>query len=1078
MDEIDEVLNIQQRQARKMIMRRYQNKIERAKELAQKRMAPEKNIKKRAYAEARQIVRRKFAGKKGAEYEKLGPSEKISIDRAIEKKQALIKKIALRLIPRVKAAEQKRLQSFVKGHALVNAGSPEGHTKVNERFMLFAEKFDTESEKAKLDTGPNDGKTKTTKSKSKNPEIKYYNKFGEQTIDALDRKSEKSGIDIEILGEVYNRGLDAWNDHPKVTCEQYAFARVNSFINKGKSYYSEDADLAEETVEEGKRGLWDNIHAKRERIKRGSGERMRKPGSEGAPTAKNFKDASESVEIDELSKTTIKSYLDKNEPSAEKAMKIVQSSAPEKKWNKALGTTLKRDAGERLASKKLAGKAKINATEETQIDELSTSTVNAARRGIEKKVAMSPLMNPAKKERHLKSFKTGTDKILGLAKVNATEETEIDEGVDKNHPIVKEYNALKKHDIKTLRNMISQHHKVVDTSEFKTKDHAVSHYLRQKHGHKKVDQAFGFNEETELDEAGSKYNIPMARPKAKSTPTRPFISVVDEVGVPAKHLDSARGIWNKTKDVEAVKKFVSSVKEETELQEAKPMGKKIATVNGFHIHDLGADTPHKSKRFLAYHHEYAFISHTAPTKTEINKKSKERAESKPTQKRTEHDDWRDDMKHRISSGEVRRAVMSRRGMSEEVEVEESNNTPYVKPHIEKGSTKQTAWKASNKHGRVKYFGMDFKKSAEKHAGISEEVEELDEGIKEKIKGAIRREKAKDLPLLQTRRDYAMGKTADAYEKGNPRKAAQYSAWAERDRKKMGHPTDNPAGTYRTKTTDYTKEEVEIDEAMTSWSGKGLLGKMRAANKAFKRGAAGWEKGTHDVSTVKAATKTLSPEQKTSTLNAKAGKGSPLELQQKLIKRDLRKEEVEIDEKLTSKTPMSTYIKDFQKSDAPQFKGKSLEKRRQMAIAAKLAKEECDCSDERKKIEAVDRPPATKGVRTKQGEIQKKIIDESKDLNESFNIALAAGVGVTLTAADLGMRAQGGFALHPSVIAEMEQRQIEEDAESALKKPVYMPPRRRQDGSYGPAKTVLRKTGKKIIDNTPQIDADSDPHDGQ
>ena len=37
-----------------------------------------------------------------------------------------------------------------------------------------------------------------------------------------------------------------------------------------------------------KPGLWDNIHAKRERIKRGSGERMRKPGSKGAPTAADF----------------------------------------------------------------------------------------------------------------------------------------------------------------------------------------------------------------------------------------------------------------------------------------------------------------------------------------------------------------------------------------------------------------------------------------------------------------------------------------------------------------------------------------------------------------------------------------------------------------------------------------------------------------------------------------------------------------------------------------------------------------------------------------------------------------------
>ena len=43
------------------------------------------------------------------------------------------------------------------------------------------------------------------------------------------------------------------------------------------------------SVSEEKEGLWANIHAKRERIKKGSGERMRKPGSKGAPTAQAFK---------------------------------------------------------------------------------------------------------------------------------------------------------------------------------------------------------------------------------------------------------------------------------------------------------------------------------------------------------------------------------------------------------------------------------------------------------------------------------------------------------------------------------------------------------------------------------------------------------------------------------------------------------------------------------------------------------------------------------------------------------------------------------------------------------------------
>jgi len=38
-----------------------------------------------------------------------------------------------------------------------------------------------------------------------------------------------------------------------------------------------------------KPGLYANIHAKRRRIKAGSGERMRKPGSKGAPTESSFR---------------------------------------------------------------------------------------------------------------------------------------------------------------------------------------------------------------------------------------------------------------------------------------------------------------------------------------------------------------------------------------------------------------------------------------------------------------------------------------------------------------------------------------------------------------------------------------------------------------------------------------------------------------------------------------------------------------------------------------------------------------------------------------------------------------------
>jgi len=44
-----------------------------------------------------------------------------------------------------------------------------------------------------------------------------------------------------------------------------------------------------------KPGLYANIHAKQERIKAGSGEKMREPGTKGAPTAKAFKQSAKTV---------------------------------------------------------------------------------------------------------------------------------------------------------------------------------------------------------------------------------------------------------------------------------------------------------------------------------------------------------------------------------------------------------------------------------------------------------------------------------------------------------------------------------------------------------------------------------------------------------------------------------------------------------------------------------------------------------------------------------------------------------------------------------------------------------------
>ena len=72
-----------------------------------------------------------------------------------------------------------------------------------------------------------------------------------------------------------------------------AFAKKTGIPQKvGKEFAKAD---------EGKKfkggGLYDNINAKRERIAEGSGERMRKPGSKGAPTAQDFKQSAKTAKV-------------------------------------------------------------------------------------------------------------------------------------------------------------------------------------------------------------------------------------------------------------------------------------------------------------------------------------------------------------------------------------------------------------------------------------------------------------------------------------------------------------------------------------------------------------------------------------------------------------------------------------------------------------------------------------------------------------------------------------------------------------------------------------------------------------
>ena len=68
-----------------------------------------------------------------------------------------------------------------------------------------------------------------------------------------------------------------------------------SKMPKGKKKARRDNTDFTQYAKGGKVGLYDNIHKKQARIAAGSGEHMRKPGSKGAPTAKQFKRAAKTA---------------------------------------------------------------------------------------------------------------------------------------------------------------------------------------------------------------------------------------------------------------------------------------------------------------------------------------------------------------------------------------------------------------------------------------------------------------------------------------------------------------------------------------------------------------------------------------------------------------------------------------------------------------------------------------------------------------------------------------------------------------------------------------------------------------
>ena len=368
LEEVKKPLSIAQRMAIGRRMKRLAPRMARMRKIRSKRMADPKRLEGRARKAAIKILRKRFAGKQGQNYDSLTPGSKMGVDRIIQKKAAVIGKIAKRLMPKLRKKEMERLSKARSGNTSEEAqtilpiiteevdgklmallrvtfpdtsernlvvralrgGSkslqnptlrpyimnvllrlldgvqddPSIYNKVKEKmrrlsleerqdpdikdrkgsqpasyhsglskstkiardrhFKKYAEKpgEDKKDSDANYKPAPGDAKAKTKPSKHTR---KYKAMYGEdintafeklffkeeilteKQIEGLKKKSEKSGIPYGILKQVYNRGMAAWKSghRPGTTPQQWAFARVNSFITKGSGTWGgADKDLA------------------------------------------------------------------------------------------------------------------------------------------------------------------------------------------------------------------------------------------------------------------------------------------------------------------------------------------------------------------------------------------------------------------------------------------------------------------------------------------------------------------------------------------------------------------------------------------------------------------------------------------------------------------------------------------------------------------------------------------------------------------------------------------------------------------------------------------------------------------
>jgi hypothetical protein len=190
-------LTFQQRLSRAREMRRIEPKVYRGQIRYQDRVPSESRLKTRAERMARNVIKMKISH---TPYDQMSIPEKIMVDKILERKQQAIKRLAQRLLPKVRKMSIQRISG-----AGTQPKMPVQRLTMGEETIPYL---------------------------SESVETIYALASGEETkaVKALKEKAEKAGVSFEEIVEVYSEAVQQYTPR-KISSEQYAFNAVNSFVS-------------------------------------------------------------------------------------------------------------------------------------------------------------------------------------------------------------------------------------------------------------------------------------------------------------------------------------------------------------------------------------------------------------------------------------------------------------------------------------------------------------------------------------------------------------------------------------------------------------------------------------------------------------------------------------------------------------------------------------------------------------------------------------------------------------------------------------------------------------------------------